>query len=51
MIILLSGVLVGKRSDFVIDKFEDFIQKYNKTYKNDPIQYFARLNIFQVIII
>ncbi len=55
MIILINGILIGKKSDYLneknekFEKFENFITKYNKTYRNDPLEYHKRLNIFEVI--
>jgi hypothetical protein len=52
MIILINGMLIGKKSDYFnekFEKFENFVTKYNKTYRNDPLEYHKRLNIFEVI--
>ena len=46
--LLTTGLLIVNQNDFLNEKFENFINKYNKTYKTDPNEYSKRLNIFQV---
>lgn len=48
LILLINGILIGYKNDFLNEKFENFISKYNKTYRNDQKEYNKRIEIFQV---
>lgn len=48
LLLLTTGLMIANKNDFLSEKFEDFINKYNKTYKTDSNEYNKRFNIFQV---
>ncbi|XP_054169231.1 cathepsin O-like [Oppia nitens] len=49
LILLINGVLIGNNDDnnIINNKFNCFVNKYNKTYKTDSKEFYKRRDIFQ----
>lgn len=45
---LLNLLIVKQSADFIQFEFEKYIDQFSKPYKNDPIEYFKRIKIFEV---